>query len=470
MADDHCRQATSCYAGKKALIQTPQIDRLAREGVRFNHALVGNSYCSPSRAAMLTGKYNHLCGVRRLQGVFDGAQQTFPKLLQQAGYQTALVGKWHLASQPTGFDFYSVMVDHGNYYDCLLNETGGTWGNRGEKGAVVHKGYLTDVITDVSLQWLEQRDAGKPFCLMIHHKAPHGPHYPAPRHKKLFDDVDLPEPPNLLDDWKGRAPEPLTAKSQSSLLTNPYPEYQHLRKKFTGDRAHDTRVMYQAFMKGYLRLIAALDENIGRVLDHLDKTGLAKNTIVIYTSDNGFFNGEHGFFNKMWMYEESLHIPMIVRAPGASAGRANDELVSMIDVAPTVLDLAGVKVPGDMQGASMKPLLQDKPGPWRDAFYYRFYGVEGERPGSPDWLNHGAGIIGVRTKTGKLVFYPQWGKQPFWEYFDLTTDPTEMRNLYGEPSRRDEVAALKARLRELAAHYRDMEVVQQLDAEKKEKP
>ncbi len=348
MADDHGRQAISCYGSQT--IKTPNIDRLAREGVRFTHAFANNSICSPSRAVLLTGKYNHLCGVRKLEEPFDGSQQTFPKLLQKAGYQTAIVGKWHLATQPTGFDYYNVMPGQGRFNDCPLKETGQPWQD-GRKGGIVHKGYLTDVITDVSLRWLDQRDPSKPFCLMIHHKAPHGPHVPAPRHKDLFKDTVFPEPPTLLDDYQGRAPEPVANLLRwSRLVQNDYPEYQYLRKQFTDDHSHDTRLVYQEYMRGYLRLVASLDENIGRVLDYLDKTDLAKNTIVIFTSDNGYFQGEHGFYNKMWMYEESLLLPLVVRMPGVPGGQTNANFVGMFDMAPTILDLAGVKAPEDMQG------------------------------------------------------------------------------------------------------------------------
>jgi arylsulfatase A-like enzyme len=468
MADDHGRQATSCY-NPQSLIQTPNIDRLAKAGVRFDAAFANNSICSPSRAVLLTGKYNHLCGVRKLEEPFDGAQQTFPKLLQQAGYQTAIVGKWHLQTEPTGFDYYCVAPGNGGrYVDPMLKEKGQPWGN-GNGGGASHKGYMTDVITDVSLDWLEHRDAGKPFCLMIHHKAPHEPHTPAPRHKDLFKDVVFPEPPNLLDDYAGRAPEPVADRILWSRLLQYGGEYTYVRKQFNGDRAHDTRLMYQAYMKGYLRLVAALDENIGRVLDHVDKAGLASNTVVIYTSDNGFFNGEHGFYNKMWMYEESLHLPLIIRMPGGKRVDTCGQMVGMFDIAPTVLDLAGAPVPSDMQGASLKPLLEGNPASWRDAFYYHYYGVPNWLVAANNWVgNHE--IIGVRTRTAKLVYYPNWKDGSFWEYFDLAADPHETRNLYREAASQEQVAALKTKLRGLASHYQDTAVVQKIDAEIKSPP
>lgn len=435
MADDHGRQAISCYGSKT--IETPNIDRLASKGTRFTNAFANNSICSPSRAVLLTGKYNHLCGVRRLRGVFDGEQQTFPKLLQQAGYETAIIGKWHLASQPTGFDHYDMMVDHGQYFDCPMNRTGTAWGEKGEAGATVRKGYLTDVITDESLAWLDQRDKQKPFCLMIHHKAPHNPYHPAPRHKESFKDTVFPEPETLLDDYKGRAPEPVADRLRWSRLTElPVfePEYSRL---CNGDRTHDTRAIYQEFVRDYLRLVLALDENVGRVLDYVENNGLADNTVIIYTSDNGFFNGEHGFYNKMWMYEDGFSIPMIIRRPGDSDARAEERLVSMLDVAPTILDIAGVNVPDDIQGESIKPMLEGRACGQRDAIYYHYYGVEGE----PRPLNFIVfhEIIGVRTDTEKLVFYPTWKDEPFWEYFDLKADPLEMNNLIHDPEYAEKV-------------------------------
>ena len=464
LADDHGRQAVGCYGSP--FLKTPHIDRLAREGVRFTQAMACNSICSPSRATLITGKYNHLSGVQKLDGHFDGSQQTFPKLLQQAGYQTAIVGKWHLFTEPTGFDFYSVLPGHGRYVDSPLKETGHPWGDNGNQGGMVHPGYLTDVITDVSLDWLKRRAPGKPFCLMIHHKAPHSPHVPSPRHKDLFKDVVFPSPPNLLDDYKGRAPSLVSDQLiWSRLLQQCEPQYQPIKQQFTGDRAHDTRLMYQEYVRNYLRLVVALDENVGRVLDYLDQSGLAANTVVIYTSDNGYFLGEHGFYNKMWMYEESLHLPLLIRVPpgwgGVKAGSVNHELVAMIDMAPTVLDLAGVNVPPDIQGQSLVPLLAGKTEGWRQAFYYHYYGIMGP-PRDDNWIAFHE-ILGVRTKTSKLVCYPTWKGGPFWEFFDLAKDPREMKNLHAEPSQQPRVTEMKQRLRALAKQYQDTEAAAILD-------
>ncbi|MCX7007089.1 MAG: sulfatase, partial [Kiritimatiellaeota bacterium] len=464
MADDHGRQAASCYGSQ--LIQTPNIDRLARGGIRFTEMMACNSICSPSRATLITGKYNHLCGVERLDAHFDRSQQTFPKLLQQAGYQTAIVGKWHLFSEPAGFDFFSVLPGHGRYTDAPFKESGQPWGDSGNKGGVIRQGYVTDVITDTALDWLKRCAPDKPFCLMIHHKAPHSPHIAAPRHQDLFKDKTFPEPPNLLDDYAGRAPSAVANQLiWSRLLQQCEPQYQPIKQQFTGDRAHDTRLMYQEYMRNYLRLVVALDENVGRVLDYLDQSGLARNTVVVYTSDNGYFLGEHGFYNKMWMYEEALHLPLLVRLPpglgGAPAGSLNHELVAMLDVAPTLLDLAGVKVLADIQGRSFLPLLRGETAGWRQAFYYHYYGTVGA-PRDDNWIASHE-ILGVRTKSAKLVFYPTWKGGAFWEYFDLTSDPREMRNLYDAPEQQARAAELKQQLRGLAVQYQDVEAVKMLD-------
>ena len=461
MADDHGPQAISSYGS--SLIQTPNIDRLARDGMRFTRAFANNSICSPSRAVLLTGKYNHLCGVKKLDEHFDRSQQTFPKLLQQAGYQTAIIGKWHLFTEPAGFAYYCVAPGNGGrYIDPLLKETGQPWGD-GDTGGVLHRGYMTDVITDVALDWLKRHAGGKPSCLMIHHKAPHSPHVPASRHKDLFQDKRFPEPSTLLDNYAGRAPEPVAGQLAWSRLTQQCEEqYQPIRKQFTGDLAHDTQLMFQQYLRNYLRLVVALDESVGRVLDYLDRSGLSSNTIVIYTSDNGYFLGEHGFYNKMWMYEDGFHIPMIVRMPQAHIAATNQHLVSILDVAPTILDLAGVKVPADMQGCSMKPLILGEPVSWRDSLYYHYYG--GPRKLEDNWIFSPEGeIIGIRTMTAKLICYPKWKGGPFWEYFDLTQDAQELRNLYHDPSRQNEIGSLEQQLRGLAAQYKDSETVKVLD-------
>jgi arylsulfatase A-like enzyme len=301
---------------------------------------------------------------------------------------------------------------------------------------------------------------------MIHHKAPHSPHDPAPRHKGLFKDVVFPEPPNLLDDYAGRAPQMVADQLiWSRLLQQCEPQYQPIKGQFDGDRAHDTRLMYQEYVRNYLRLVVALDENVGRVLDYLDRSGLAENTAVIYTSDNGYFLGEHGFYNKMWMYEESLHLPLIIRTPAAwgtsQAGAVSDALVGMLDIAPTILDLAGAGVPADIQGKSLRPLLRGETAGWRQAFYYHYYGTVAP-PREDNWIASHE-ILGVRSKTSKLVLYPTWKGGAFWEFFDLANDSLEMHNIYADPSQERNVTEMKRQLRALVDQYQDAEAAKMID-------
>ena len=463
MADDHGCGAASCYGSQTT--QTPNIDRLARDGVKFTRAFANNSICSPSRAVLLTGKYNHLCGVERLQPKpnFDGSQQTFPKLLQAAGYETALVGKWHLGSEPTGFDYYCATCSGSHRNPRLSIKGEGPW--KGDNAGKSHPGFGDDVLREKAIDWLKSRTGNKPFCLMLHFVEPHSPHYYAPRFKDMFKDTVFPEPESLCDDYAGRAPEQVAgALSWSRLLQQDEPQYQPIKKGFTGDRVHDTRLMYQAYMRNYLRMVAGLDDNVGRMLDYLAQSGLDKNTIVIYTSDNGYFNGEHGFYNKMWMYDPGCHIPMIIRMPGVQKGSVSDRLVSILDIAPTILDLAGVPVPADIQGQSMRPLLAGGSETCRKLFYYHYYCVPaydyGHDNAKVNWIwSPGGEIIGIRTETTKLVCYPKWKNGPFWEYFNLASDPNEMKNLVNESGRRQEIADMKQQLLDLARHYKDTEAV-----------
>jgi len=452
LADDHGRGAISCYGSEIA--KTPGIDRIAKEGMRMTHAVVTDSLCAPSRAVMISGKYNHLNSVRVNGPLFDGSQVTFPKVLQKAGYQTALVGKWHLGSQPTGFNYFSVIPGQGRFYDCAFKESGKEW-KRGRSGGVVRKGYLTDVITDVAFEWLDgKRNKEQPFCLLIHHKAPHGPYDAAPRHKNFLKDVKLPEPKNLLDDYAGRVPSTMEEKIVFSRIAL-FGKYhgKPVEKKATGTRNEKTRFLYQSIFHGYLRLVAALDENVVRVLDGLEKRGLAENTLVIYLSDNGFFCGQHGFFNKMWMYDESLRIPMVVSWKGKiKPGSTCDKFVSMVDIAPTLIDVAGGKIPAEMQGQSFLPLLLDKEAkPLRDAAYYHYFAQY-----------HTPESVGIRTKTHKLIHYPGVSEIP-WEMFDLVKDPEEMKNLAGNPEYKKVQEELTEKLRAEAKKFKDNVAIPRVD-------
>ncbi len=416
VADDHCKQTITSY-NPNSLVQTPGIDRLAEEGMQFHGMMVSNSVCAPSRAVMLTGKHSHVNGMKTNRHRFDGSQQTFPKLLQEAGYRTAVMGKWHLRSRPEGFDDYRLMDGQGQYYDCPLKDPGHPWDSTGN----VFEGYLTDVITDQGIRWLEELPAEEPFCLLVHHKAPHGPHDPAPRHAHLWENDTLPEPPTLLDTYEGRAPEPIGDELVSSRLAiSRYPGYREDIQKYAGDREKTTRHMYQVFMRGYLKLVKSLDENVERLLDYLDESGLAENTLVIYTSDNGFFNGEHGFYNKMWMYEPSMALPFIARWPGEIPGGSDTKtLTSLPDLTATILDAAGVDIPDDLQGTSLRPVFTNPDTALREAVYYHYYEAF-----------HVPEQIGVRTTRYKLIFFPNLPESYRWELYDLQTDPREMENLY----------------------------------------
>ncbi len=456
-SDDHAAHAMSCYGSK--VNKTPNLDRIANEGILFRNCFCTNSVCGPSRAVILTGKFSHLNGFYRNGDRFNGSQQTFPKLLKAAGYQTAIVGKWHLESDPTGFDFWRILEGQGPYYNPVLIENG---------QRVRHEGYTTDILTDVALDFLQKkRDPNKPFVLMYQHKAPHREWEPAPRHLTLYDDVTIPEPDNLFDDYAGRGtaartqemevgrhlsdkdlklvpPKGLT-KAQLEAWNAAYePKNKAFREaNLTGRDL--VRWKYQRYMKDYLRCIAAVDENVGRVLDYLEQSGLAKNTVVMYSSDQGFYLGDHGWFDKRFMYEESYRMPFIVRWPGKiKPGSINEDLVSNLDFAETFLSIAGVPVPDDMQGKNLIPLFEGKtPDNWRKSLYYHYY----EYPAVHMVRRH----EGVRTAKLKLINFYDIKE---WELYDLAADPREMHSLYADPSRAADVTLLKAELSKLREQYK----------------
>lgn len=388
-SDDHAYQAISAYGDERKLLESPNIDRIAKSGMRFDRCVVPNSICGPARATILTGKYNHLNGFpNNSNSRFDGAQTTFPKLLQKAGYQTAIVGKWHLGSDPTGFDFWQILPGQGAYYNPAMIKQG---------KQIKLEGYVTDIVTDVTLDWLKQRDKSKPFLLMSQHKAPHRDWSPALRHLGFDNDRVYPEPPTLFDDYSGRGVAErdqdmtiaITMNDRDLKLSEPRlltPEqrrkwdayYNPRNEKFRAANLQGrdlVRWKYQRYMHDYLATLKAVDESVGRVLDYLEKEGLADNTIVIYSSDQGFYLGEHGWFDKRWIFEESLRTPLLVRWPGVTrAGSVNRDLVSNVDFAQTLLEVAGVRAPDDMQGESFVPLLRgQRPSDWRTSFYYQYY-------------------------------------------------------------------------------------------------
>ncbi len=434
MSDDHATAAISAYGSK--INRTPNLDRLAGQGVRFENAFCTNSICAPSRAVILTGKYSHLNGVRDNGAGFDGRQATFPKLLRQAGYQTAIVGKWHLKSTPTGFDYSNVLPGQGAYHNPVLIE-------RGQRKK--HPGYVTDIITDLAVQWLSARDASKPFCLLVQHKAPHANWETDEKHSAMYADRDLPVPGTFDDDGRGRS----VAMRDHQLRIGPSQWRLHYQRRFgpIPDDVPEDKVrgwVYQRYIKDYLRCVASVDDNVGRLLDHLDKTGLAKNTIVIYTSDQGFFLGEHGLYDKRFMYEPSLRMPLLVRYPGEIKPGSTAEAIALnLDFAATFLDYAGVKVPVEMQGRSLRSVLQgEKPKDWRRAMYYRFYEKE-----------YGIGPMeGVRTQRHKLIHYLYADRA--WELYDLQDDPNEMHNLYSDVKHAGLIKQLKTQLGQLRTQYR----------------
>lgn len=433
--DDHAYQAISAYGSR--INQTPNIDRLAEEGMRFDRCYVTNSICGPCRATILTGKYSHRNGFYVNGNVqFDGSQQTFPKLLQQAGYETAIIGKWHLGSHPTGFDYWDILVGQGPYYNPPMIRNG---------EHLSRTGYTTEIITDLTLEWLaEKRDGEKPFLLMYQHKAPHRPWDPGPKYLHMYDDVEIPEPPTLFEDYsrrglaarqqdmtiaetmndrdlKLRPPKNLTTEQQADWEAAYGPKNQAYREaNLTGDDL--TRWRYQRYVKDYLRCVAAVDDQIGRVLDYLDESGLAENTIVVYCSDQGFYLGEHGWFDKRWMYEESLRTPCLVRWPAViEPGTYNEDIVSPLDFASTFLEVAGANIPEDLHGCSLTPLMRGTtPADWRKSFYYHYY----EYPGWHYVRRH----YGVTDGRFKLMhFYEEDVDE--WELYDLHNDREELQNV-----------------------------------------
>lgn len=501
MADDHTTQALSAYDNR--YISTPHLDQIADEGILFNNCFVTNSICGPSRAVILTGKYSHINGLTDNSKVFDSTQVIYPQLLRKSGYQTAMIGKWHLGSLPKGFDHYSVLPNQGQYYQPIFIENG---------KKIIEKGYVTDVITDKAIKFLEKRDQNKPFFMIYQQKAPHRNWMPATRHLGIFNDKTFPEPANLLDGFNNRgsaAKEQLMnistdlmdvwdLKLISSKELDSMAQIVHKLKfkdtkkddfKNANDKSTDKerffqvynrmndeeklawkkeyakrldeferlelegddliRWKYQQFMKDYLACVTALDENVGRLMDYLKDIGELENTIIVYTSDQGFFLGEHGYFDKRFMYEESLRTPLLIRYPNKiKAGSVSDALVMNLDFAPTLLDYAGVKIPEDMQGRSLKPIMDNAgntPSNWRKATYYHYYEY-------PSWhmvKRH----YGIRTERYKLIHF--YNDVDQWELYDLKNDPMEMHNRYDDEQYQEVVVELKSQLKELQIKYKD---------------
>jgi arylsulfatase A-like enzyme len=473
MSDDHGYQAISAYSDK--LIQTPNIDRIGREGAVMRNAFVTNSVCSPSRAAILTGKYSHLNGQRDNGTHFDGHQQTLPKILQQNGYRTALVGKWHLFSAPTGFDYWNILPDQGNYYNPKFIKMGKD---------TAYTGYVTDVTTDLALDWIGE-DRDQPFFIMLHHKAPHRNWMPPLQYLDEFNDREFPLPHNFYDDYADREGlqrqlismkvgldirydskvpcdtcainkvnewAPAEFQREIERLTPAERDvwdkaYQQEYKEFTQIKGKGKLLQwqYQRFMEDYLRCVHSVDDNVGRVLKYLDDNGLADNTIVMYTSDQGVYLGEHGLYDKRFMYEESFRTPMLIRYTGViPQNQQINAYVLNLDVPSTLLDLSGIAVPKAMQGESMKNLLtKGNVKNWRKKVYYHYY----EK-------SFGATAhYGIRTERYKLIHFYDPGNS--WELYDLEKDPHEMHNLYGDATYKQIVEELKQQLKELQEKYND---------------
>ena len=478
-SDDHALQAIGAYGSQ--INQTPRIDQLAKQGMVFDRSYCANSICGPSRACILTGKHSHLNGFMRNGDSFDGSQVTFPKLLQQVGYQTAMIGKWHLESAPTGFDHWEILPGQGHYYNPDFIQMDGSRKR--------YEGYCTDLVGDFSIDWLENRDPDRPFLLMSQHKAPHRNWSPHPRHFGKYPLGSVPAPDTLFDDYANRSEllkenemsikehfhwghdmkfhgpnefpqhfvsgipngeyNRMTAEQKAQWDAYYEPENEALLAKLrAGEMSEEaiTKWKHQRYMHDYLGCIAAVDDNVGRMLDYLDANGLAENTIVIYGSDQGFYLGEHGWYDKRWMFEESLRMPLLVRWPGVvEAETRTGAMVQNIDYAPTFLEVAGVAVPVEMQGRSILPVLRsggEKPADWRDAIYYAYY--------ENDAVHMVPMHDGVRTERYKAMYFPRTRE---WNLFDLETDPQEMRSVHADPAYAEILRELQARYRQLHRQY-----------------
>ncbi len=461
--DDLASQVISAYGEKRQLLKTPGMDRLAQEGIRFDRCLVTNSICGPMRAVIQTGKYSHLNGFyNNSNSTFDSSQQTFPKLLQKAGYTNAVIGKWHLMTDPVGYDYWHVLPGQGAYYNPPMIDNG---------KPVKHSGYVTDVITDLSLEWLKNRDKTKPFLLMMQHKAPHREWEPPIRHLGHDKDRVYPEPETLWDSYKGRSKAvsdhdmglDRTFTEQDAKLVPPgnlTPDqlkywndyYEPRNAKFRESHLSGkdlVRWRYQRYMHDYTACVKAVDESVQRTLAYLDETGLAENTVVILSSDQGFYLGEHGWFDKRWIFEESLSTPFLVRWPGvAKAGSTDKRIVSLLDLAQTFLDLAGQPQPPDMQGRSLVPLFKgESPADWRKSFYYHYF----EYP-QPHRVRPHYGVI---TDRYKLIHYYKPDVDD-WELLDREQNPLETHSYYLDPAYAETIRELKVELACLQAEVKDV--------------
>ncbi|MDH5382702.1 MAG: sulfatase [Cyclobacteriaceae bacterium] len=494
MSDDHAKKAISAY--DTTLIKTPNLDRLAEGGIVFNSAFVTNALCGPSRAVMLTGKYSHINGFRDNGDTFNADQWTLPKELQKNGYQTAVVGKWHLKSKPQGFNHYTVLIDQGEYYNPRFVT---------EADTLRPIGYTTDLITDKAIEWLDTRDSLKPFMLMVHHKAPHRNWMPNTKHLSLFNE-DVPVPDNFFDDYENRSDaaaqqdmriddmflsmdlklqpdnyEKETGTGGGGPNFDPERNWKNIYGRLTEEQrkewdAHYDSIgdnfrksdltgkelslwKYQRYMKDYLRSIYSVDENVGRLLDYLEKNDLMESTIIIYTSDQGFYLGEHGWYDKRFMYEESFGTPLLMHIPNYSGPSRREEMVMNLDFAPTLLDYAGVPSLPELQGKSLRNIIEGKDSEWRNSVYYHYYEY-------PHGWHNVKKHYGVRNERYKLVHY--YNDIDQWELFDLKNDPNEMVNLYDHPEYIDMVDNMKNELLKLQKEYHEPDSIVQKTIQKTE--
>ncbi len=463
MSDDHAAHALGCYGGRLAKLDpTPTLDKLAREGALLTNAFCTNSICTPSRATLLTGQYSHKNGVRTLIGQIPAERQVLPKLMKQAGYETAMVGKWHLEAEPSAFDFYNVLPGQGQYFNpTFLTRGPKPWPQNTfqfRKSDAVH---VSDAVTDISLKWLKDRkDKSKPFFLMHHFKDPHDNFENAERYDFLYDDMTIPEPESLT---KRGTHGPLDHEQYGTSIGKRNNRRNMGQHMFVDPKLPDgdyQKVAYQRYLKKYLRCVRGVDDNIARFLAHLKETGELDNTVIVYTSDQGFMLGEHDSIDKRWMYEESLRVPFLVRYPKTiQPATKMNALINNTDFAPTLLDFAGVKVPDSMQGRSFKPMLEGKPTPtdWLTATYYRYW-MHMAHHDNPAHL-------GIRTQDFKLIWFygdpldaegaVKQKTTPHWELYDLKADPNEMTNRIADPKYSDTVKMLKAELEQVQREVGD---------------
>lgn len=475
LTDDHAVQSIGAYGSKYGA--TPNLDKLAKQGAIYNRAFVANSICGPSRAILLTGKYSHVNGFKDNHDRFDASQDIFPKRLKESGFQTAWVGKWHLLSYPQGFDYWNILPGQGQYYNPSFISM------KGDTSRV--EGYCTDVTTDIALNWINKRDQSKPFFIVVGEKAPHRTWMPDIQDLGKYDDVVFPLPKNFYDNYNNRVAAAMQDMSiektmkigydlkmksdpdnlASAFLSRMNPEQRQkwnayydkieddfLAKKLSGREL--TEWKFQRYMKDYYSTTLSLDRNIGKIMAYLEEKDLSRNTIVVYTSDQGFYMGEHGWFDKRFMYEESMRTPLIIRYPGViKPGTVSNQMISNVDFAPTFLEAAGVAIPKEIQGKSIIPLLKDPRAVTRTSVYYHFY----EYPGEHSVLKH----FGIRTSRYKLIRF--YDHKNFWELYDLQSDPTEMNNLYGQKKYTAITADLKKQLKQLCTENNDTEALNYLD-------